>query len=180
MDEWAAILERHRPLLLARAALLAPAVARAQIDAEDLVQQTILEALRERERLAGRPDHEVAAFLVHAQGNNAIDAARRYARHRADVSADAVAETSTRINQWFVADQSSPSERASRAERFAALAEALARLPEGQRVAVMMRYLQGENLAAIARVLGTNENAVSQLLFRAIAALRRDRAILDS
>jgi RNA polymerase sigma-70 factor (ECF subfamily) len=176
-DAWAEALERHRPALLLWARVQTPAWVRAKVEPADLVQQTLLEALRDRARLAGRPEHEVLAFLRRALTNNLIDAARKFARARGDISPDAASDSAGQLADWLAAGHSSPSERAARNERFA---RGLARLPDAQRVAVEMKYLRGEPLAAIARVLGRTEGAVSQHLHRAFLALREDRELLDA
>jgi RNA polymerase sigma-70 factor (ECF subfamily) len=165
-------LTRHHADLLRWATCQAPAWLCPHLDPADLVQQTLLEAWRGWERLAGRPDHEVRAYLLRAAANNLIDALRKHAPSRGDVAPDALADSSMRMAEWVAADHTSPSERADRNERFARLAAALAELPDAQRLAVEMRYLQGMKVTDIARVLGRSEGAVSLLLHRAVTALR--------
>ncbi len=165
-------LTRHQPALLLWATCQLPGWVRGKLDPADLVQQTLLEALRMPEKFDGRPDHEVLAYLRRALANNLIDAARKFARSRDDLSPDALAESSIRLEKWIAADQTSPSERADRNERFARLAEALSGLPDAQRIAVEMRYLMGMKVTEIARQLGKSEGAVSVMLHRAVTALR--------
>ncbi|MBA4062901.1 MAG: RNA polymerase subunit sigma-70 [Isosphaera sp.] len=165
-------LARHQPALLLWATCQLPAWVRGKLDPADLVQQTLLEALRTPDAFAGRPDHEVLAYLRRALANNLVDAARKFARTRGDLSPDALAESSGRLADFLAADHTSPSERADRNERFARLAVALAGLPDAQRVAVEMRYLRGCKVTDIARALGRSEGAVSLLLHRAVTALR--------
>jgi RNA polymerase sigma-70 factor (ECF subfamily) len=145
---------------------------RGKLDPGDLVQQTLLESLRTPNKLVGRPDHEVLAYLRRSLTNNLIDALRKFARNRDDLSPDVVAESSVRLEKWIAADQTSPSGRADRNERFAQLAAALAALPDTQRIAVEMRYLMGMKVIEIAQQLGKSEGAVSVMLHRAVTALR--------
>jgi RNA polymerase sigma-70 factor (ECF subfamily) len=114
----------------------------------------------------------VLAYLRRALANNLIDAARKFARTKDDFSPDALAESSLRMADWLAADHTSPSERAVRNEQFDRLAVALAELPDAQRMAVEMRYLQKLKVTEIARLLGKSEGAVSLLLHRAVTALR--------
>lgn len=165
-------LTRHEPDLLRWATGQLPAWLRPRLDPADLVQQTMLEAWRGYARLAGRPDHEVRGYLLRALANNLIDAVRKFAQARGDVSPDALAESSMRMAEWVAADHTSPSERADRNERFAHLAVALTGLPDSQRLAVEMRYLLGMKVTEIALALSRSEGAVSLLLHRALAALR--------
>lgn len=161
-------LTRYEPALLLWAQSQLPGWVRGKLDPADLVQQTLLEAVA-ADKLAGRPDHEVLAYLRRALTHNLIDAARKYAPTKADAAA---LDTSVRLADWLAADQTSPSERADRNERYARMAVALSELPDSQRIAVELRYLQGMKVTDIARQLGQNENAVSQLLHRAVTKLR--------
>src|SRR4051812_27242340 len=90
--EWAA-LDRARPALLAWAEAQTPGWVRGKFDPADLVSQTLLEAVRDGDRLRGRADHEVVAFLRRALTNNLIDALRKFGRSRSDVSPDALSES---------------------------------------------------------------------------------------
>jgi RNA polymerase sigma-70 factor, ECF subfamily len=70
----------------------------------------------------------------------------------------------------------SAQESLERRERSRQLRAALARLPERQRAAVVLRQDEGLSYREIAAALDTTESAVESLLTRAIAALRRDLA----
>lgn len=172
MTELLTDLDSHRPALLLWAKCQMPEWLRGKLDPADLVQQTLLEAHAARDALDGRTPLEVLVYLRRALSHNLIDATRKHARSRTDVSPDACAESSVRLANWLAAEHTSPSERADRNERFEKLASALAELPDAQRVAVEMRYLQQLKVADIARLMDRNENAVSQLLHRAVIALR--------
>ena len=52
------------------------------------------------------------------------------------------------------------------------LVAALRRLPPRNRAAVVLHYLEGHSIAAIAEYLGTTESAVKSLNFRALRQLR--------
>jgi len=171
------VLERHRPALLRWAETQTPAWVRGKLDAGDLVQQTLLEALRDLGRLRDLPDHQALAYLRRTLSNNLIDAARKFATSRDDVPAEAAGESSRRLADWLAAPDTSPSERAARNERFEALAAGLARLPDAQRLAVELRYLSGARVAEIAALLDRTEGAVTALLHRAVTALRTDLGV---
>ena len=68
-------LARHRPALGLLARLQMPAWLRPKLDSSDIVQQTLLEAERERDRLAVMPESERAAYLRRCLSHNVIDAA---------------------------------------------------------------------------------------------------------
>jgi len=165
-------LDRHRPALLLWARCQMPDWLRGKLDPADLVQQTLLEAHAGRATFAARSDLETLGYLRRALSNNLIDAARKFARSQADVGPDDFARSSVRLADWLAADHTSPSERAERNEQFERLAAALTELPDAQRVAVEMRYLQKLKLSEIARLMDRTEGAVSQLLRRGMTALR--------
>lgn len=165
-------IDRHRPALQLWAECQMPGWLRGKLDPADLVQQTLLEVHLACDRLAPMADHEVLAYVRRMLSNNLIDAARKHGRSRTDAASDDSGESSMGLADWLAAEHTSPSERAERNERFERLAVALAGLPDSQRIAVEMRYLRKLKVSEIAAHLNRNENAVSQLLHRAVAALR--------
>jgi RNA polymerase sigma-70 factor (ECF subfamily) len=62
--------------------------------------------------------------------------------------------------------------RAERQEKQAELARRLLRLPESQRVAVVLRHVSDLSLAEIAQVLGCPEGTVKSHISRGLARLR--------
>src|SRR5437660_826679 len=106
-----------------------------KIDLSGVVQQTLLEAHRARERFAGRSEAEVAAWLRRALVNNLTDEVRRLVVGKRDVGRErslesAMEQSSARLEAWLAAGQSSPSERLQRHEQAMRLAAALDELPE--------------------------------------------------
>jgi RNA polymerase sigma-70 factor (ECF subfamily) len=76
------------------------------------------------------------------------------------------------MERWLAADDSSPSQRVLWEERMLELAEALARLPEDQRTALELRYLEGLSVAEICGRMGRGTSSVANLLYRGLKALR--------
>lgn len=170
-------LARFEPALLFWARHRLPACARGKLDPADLVQQTLLEVISTPDKLAGRPDHEALAYLRRALTNNITDAARKFARD--GFPPDIASQSSIFLAEWLAAADTSPSERAARNERYEKLAVAIFDLPDDQRTAVEMRYLQGIRVKDIAAAFGRTEGAVSLLLNRAMKAMRDVLADLD-
>jgi RNA polymerase sigma-70 factor (ECF subfamily) len=170
-------LERYRSylLLLARARL--DARLRGKLDASDVVQQTLLEAHRDRAQFRGGEGAR-AAWLRQVLARNLANAARDLGRARRDVGRErslqaAVDESASRLDAWLAAEQSSPSQQAQRHERAVLLAEALAELPENQREALVLRHWEGLALVEIAGRLGCTTAAVTGLLHRGLKGLRK-------
>jgi len=166
--EWSAAAGRLLPALTRWAESRTPAWLRAHLDPADLVQQTLLDARPP----AGLAEHQLLAYLRRSLSNDLIDAARKFARARSDVPLDVLAQSSYRLIDWLADDGTSPSERAARAEQHDRVADALAKLPDAQRVSVEMRFLRRCKVKEIADALGRSEGAVAQLLGRAMDALR--------
>jgi len=69
-------------------------------------------------------------------------------------------------------DASTPSQRLMRSEAAAILAACLEQLPETQRDAIRMRYLEGMSLKEISDRMKKSEMAVAGLLKRGLQGLR--------
>src|SRR5262245_28540477 len=168
-------LERYRAYLglLARAQL--PAPLRGQLGSSDLVQQTLLKAHRKRDQFRGHSEAEYRAWLRAILARLLADAARRCGPGqpgRVQSLERALNESSRRLERWLAADESSPSQGLMRQERLLELAEALGRLPEDQRTALELRYLQGLSVAETCRRMGRGTPSVANLLCRGLKALR--------
>lgn len=170
-------LERFRAYLHLLARLHLDPRLRGKVDVSGVVQQTLLEA---HQALGRRPDGSpdlTPAWLRQVLANNLRDEVRKFAAAARDVGRErsleaALDASSSRVEGWLAADQSSPSERADRNERLLALADALARLPDDQRQAVELHHLHGRPLEEIAATLGRSKGAVAALLFRGLKKLR--------
>jgi RNA polymerase sigma-70 factor (ECF subfamily) len=82
--------------------------------------------------------------------------------------------SSARLGRWLAADQPNPSEHARPHEQAILLADALARLPELEHEAVILRYWQGCSLAEIASSLDQSESAVAGLIRRGLKFIRTE------
>jgi RNA polymerase sigma-70 factor (ECF subfamily) len=149
-----------------------------RIDPSDVVQQTLLEAQQKLQQFHGHSKAELAAWLRQALTHNLADAFRALNRAKRDVNRErsleeALDQSASRLEAWLAADQSSPSQRAERNEQVVRLSQALAKLPEPQREAVVLRHFEGWSLAAIAQHLGRTQAAVVGLLQRGLKNLRQ-------
>lgn len=124
--------------------------------AEDLTQQTYIEAIRRADRFDGRSD--VVTWLCAIGRNKLVDHYRRAgrdARRHSELSLmpgrDAWHETETRD----------------------AVERALDHLAPDQRLALVFRYLDGLPVRDVAAALGRTESATESLLSRAREGFRR-------
>jgi RNA polymerase sigma-70 factor (ECF subfamily) len=150
---------------------------RGKLDPSDIVQETLLKAHEARNEFQWRSPAEMAAWLRKILANTMTDAVRKFTTEARNVKLErslqaALDESSSKLEAWLAADQSSPSQQAARHEQLLQLASALAQLPDDQRTAVELRHVKGLSLEEIARLLDRSRGAVAKLLFRALARLR--------
>ena len=97
---------------------------------------------------------------------------RRDVRLERDLAAE-MEESSRALDQGLVAKHSSPSQRAARREQAVLLADALERLPEDYRSAIVLHHLEGLSFPEVARRMGRTLASVEKLWIRALGRLRR-------
>jgi RNA polymerase sigma-70 factor (ECF subfamily) len=169
--------ERFRAYLALLARLQLDRRLQGKVDLSGVVQQTLLEAHQERDRLRQWDEARQLAWLRKALAHNLGDEVRRLRTAGRDVFREqrleaAVEASSARLEAWLAAEQSSPSEQAVRHEQAARLAEALARLPPDQRLAVELHHLHGCAVAEVGAQMGRSPGAVGALLVRGLKKLR--------
>src|SRR5262245_36499707 len=107
-------LERHRSWLALLARLLVDARYRAKFDPSDVVQQTLLEAVRDWPKFRGSTEAELAGWLRGILAHVLLHEMRRYGgTARRDVAREvsleqALAESSRRLGAILEAPDSSP------------------------------------------------------------------------
>lgn len=187
-------IDRYRSYLhvLARAQLHPQLKER--LDASDIVQQTLLEAHRDREHFRGENSAQLAGWLRRILGHNVKNALRDMRRAKRDVARDrplearpdagaghgagtgalgaALERSGLDVAAWLAADQATPSEILVGHERLLRLSDGLTALPDAQSQAIVLRYWQSCSLAEIADRMGRSPAAVASLLHRGLAQLR--------
>lgn len=164
-------------MVLARTRLQTPW--HAQIDASDIVQETLLEAHRKSDQFRGTEPASMAAWLRQMLAFNLTDRIRALSRQKRDVArevtidSNALEGSSLRLQDLVASQQSSPSRHLMRLETLLQVATALEQLPDAQREAVRMRYIEGLPLAEIAQRLDRSTTAVAGLLKRGLEQLRQ-------
>lgn len=170
-------LERYRPVLVTLAESLVSPVFRGQIEASDLVQQTLLEAHCNASVLETLDEGPFFGWLRKALRNNVLDAVKHLKTEKNDfrrrVSDADLEESFVRLENVFAVDDTSPSQISHRNEQIARMLSALQLLPSNQRTAVIMKHLRGQSLKKIAESLDISESAVAGLLHRGRQQLLR-------
>ena len=166
------LLDRFRPLLRARARESLPAPILARMDESDVVQQTCLLVLRQFEQLRGRTVGEFVAWLLQVHQHNLLNMVDHHrGAAKRDVGREQPGNENAAAN--IPGQLTSPSQKAVRGERRHQLEQAVDLLPDGQREAVRMRFLEGAGIAEIASRMERSQEAVAGLLKRGIAQLKR-------
>jgi RNA polymerase sigma-70 factor (ECF subfamily) len=183
-DDPAAFLERFRSYLHLLARLQIGDHLRGELDPSDVVQQTLLRAVRSLDQFRGQTDAERSAWLRQILANTLANAVRDLGRAKRDVGLArsleaALDDSSAKLEQFLAADDSSPSEKAAHNERLLALSAALEALPEPMREALVLRHCQGWELARIGERLGRSRAAVASLLRRGLEQLRNQLRELE-
>jgi RNA polymerase sigma-70 factor (ECF subfamily) len=178
----AAALERYRSWLALLARLHVEPRFRSKFDASDIVQQTLLEAVRDWPKFRGGADPEIAAWLRRIMAHVLQHEMRRHRAQRRDIGRevsleDALAESSRRLGDVLAAPGSSPSEHAQRLELELRLADALSRLPADYTEVILLRNVESLPHEEVARRMGRGTGAVRMLWVRALARLRQELEI---
>jgi RNA polymerase sigma-70 factor (ECF subfamily) len=132
-------------------------------DAEDVLQEAYLKAYRALSDGSFDERSKLESWLYQVASRSAIDALRRRASRHAKDSVD--------IDSTEVAASSGSDAELALFELSAWLDE----LPHEQRVAVVLKSIEGNTTKEVAELCGCSEGAVEQRLVRARATLRRRR-----
>ncbi len=170
-------LHEFREYLALLARLQLPQRLRSKLDASDIVQQTLLKATQNLAQFHGQTDGEWAAWLRRILTNTLVDAVRQFTGPKHDVPlerslAASVEDSSARLEALLTGSAASPSQQLLKDEQLMRLAAALAELPEDQRVALEMHYLQGCTVAEVATHMDRSERSVAGLVRRGLQRLR--------
>ena len=147
---------------------------RVRADASDVVQQTMLSAIKKRDDFAGNDKAAFIAWLQQIQSHNIKDELRKHVHaERRSVKREVTIENSEfALNEIPANGQQTPERQAADDEKFSRLRDAVTCLPPDQCVAVRMRHLEGRTLEDIAKAMGKTKMAVASLITRGLKNLR--------
>lgn len=171
-------LERYRGYLRMLAESKLDRRLRAKIDPSDIVQETMMQAFRAWGDLRGSSEGERLAWLRQILIRTLLHAVRDFGRAKRNVAREQplvrlADHSSLQLEALCVADQTSPSQVAARAEELLRVADALQDLPEEQRAAVLAYYWRGASVTEISAEMERSGSAVAGLIYRGVKRLNQ-------
>ena len=173
------LLERYRGYLSLLARLQIGRRLQGKVDADDVVQETFLEAHRDFAQFRGATEAELTAWLRQVLARNLANLVRHYLGTRArdvrlerDLHAE-LDRSSQALDRGLADPLSSPSRQAARREQAVRLADALNQLPNDYREVLILRHLEELSFPDVARRMDRSLDSVKNLWTRALARLRR-------
>lgn len=139
------------------------------VEPEEVVNETFLRASRSIGQFRGCSAESLASWLRTIAQHVIQDQARRAARRQ-----------TVPLAEFVEAHDPTPSRSARRRERLERLQEALRNLSEDHRKVVLLARVEGLPIKEVARRMGKDYNATSQLLYRAALKLREAFGQTDS
>lgn len=165
-----------RPLLRAVAASVLRS-APDHPDVEDAVSETMRRALEGRSRI--RAGESLRGWIVGIAKHVALDTARSRTRALKRQASDAPAESTRDVTDRIADTKPSPFERAARTQEIARLESAMRELPEKQREAIVLFFIEGLSYVDIGQKLGVPMGTVATWILRGrrtLAATLTDRS----
>ena len=150
-----------------------------KVDESDLVQQSLMQAVQALDNFRGHTEAELRAWLRQILARNITHLDRDMHRDKRDIRRersieDRLNQSSLRLEGWLAASGPTPSHHAQLGERVVRLSRAIEELPEGQREAVRLHYLEGLKLSECAARMDRSTSAVAGLLHRGMKSLRSE------
>lgn len=165
-------------MVLARARL--STALRRRVSPSDLVQETLLRGAQEHEVVARLSDAQMVAWIERVVQNLAINLLRDHRRARRDVrreialdsSGNGRSDASLSSLAHLASRGSSNSDRAAREEELFRVSEAIMALPDQQREAIVLHYIEERTIAETGQLMGRSVDSVAGLLRRGLQKIR--------
>jgi RNA polymerase sigma-70 factor, ECF subfamily len=157
------LVERHQSLVIGTVGRMLGS----NSDVEDVAQQVFVRVWKSAPRY--RPTAKFTTWLLTITRNLVFNEVRRRKRHPADTLDVHEGEEALALTD---SARHVPDEELLQAEMQSAIETAIGRLPEKQRMAVVLRRYEGKSYEEIGEVLDLTVAAVKSLLFRARTELR--------
>ncbi|MEZ6092451.1 MAG: sigma-70 family RNA polymerase sigma factor [Pirellulaceae bacterium] len=170
-------LQQYKPYLTALARTQLNPRYRAKVGVSDIVQQSLIQAYQAIGDFRGTSDGELRAWLRQILARNLIHVDRDLHRDKRNIDRERSMEerlgkSSMCLEKLLAGSEPTPSQNVAAGERVVQLTAALEKLPDAQREAIRMHYLEGMLLSEVAGQLDRSTGAVAGLLHRGLKALR--------
>jgi RNA polymerase sigma factor (sigma-70 family) len=164
LDSTNQTLEEYRQYLETLAFIQVPPRLRSKFGRSEIISQTLLEAYQCLDRIRDMDEEGRKRWLRRMFINNLLDEIRKY---------PAEDEVALDLERWRASDEPSPSKQAATNEEALRLLEAISRLPERQREALILQQYHGWKLKEIARHMNCTINAVAGLHANGLRNLKK-------
>lgn len=169
------LLGLYRPYLRLVAGRQMPRLVQKRVDASDIVQHTLIDAMRGLPEFRGQTEPEFTAWMLRLLERNLLMSIRNNTQAKRDVRLEQnwTDASGSAVLMWQAVanENSSPTQNVFRGEAALQLAAALEKLPADQRTAVELRYIEQRPLQAIADEMDRTVGSVAGLIRRGVEAL---------
>ncbi len=172
-----AIIAKYEPYLRMLARANARKAYQAKIGASDMVQQVMMQAVQGLDGFRGETEAEFRGWLRQILAHHLCHLDRDMHRDKRDVRREQsmeqrLAQSSLRLEALLAGDSPTPSQNVMIGEHLLKLSQAIESLPESQRDAIRLHYLEGMKLADVAEQMGKSTGAIAGLMHRGMKTLR--------
>lgn len=172
-----AVVARYEPYLRMLARTQMRKAYQAKLGVSDIVQQAMLQAVQGIDGFRGGTEAEFRGWLRQILARHLCHLDRDLHRDKRDIRREQsmeqkLAQSSIRLEGLLAGQGPTPSQNAALGENVLRLAEAIDRLPESQRDAIRLHYLEGMKLSEVAEQLDKSTGAIAGLLHRGMKTLR--------
>ena len=173
-----AVVAKYEPYLRMLARTQMRRASQARIGASDMVQQAMLQAVQGLDGFRGQTEAEFRGWLRQILARHLCHLDRDLHRDKRDIRREQsieqkLAQSSMRLEGLLAGEGPTPSQNVAIGENVLKLADAVERLPESQREAVRLHYLEGMKLSEVAKQLDKTTGAIAGLLHRGMKTLRQ-------
>ncbi|MGB9604121.1 MAG: RNA polymerase sigma factor [Verrucomicrobiia bacterium] len=168
-DAFATLIDKYKQPLMN----MLVRIVRDPIEAEDLAQSAFVHAYRAIDKF--NFSSKFGTWLFTIARNLALNELRRRARHPADSLEQSIVETADNSFAFQYEDKKSPipHEHLLKDELVKKVEEALLRLPENQRTAILLFQKEDMSYEEIAKVLGCSVSATKSIIHRGRETLKQ-------
>ena len=138
----------------------------AKVGASDMVQQAMMQAVQGLDGFRGTTEAEFRGWLRQILARHLCHLDRDLHRDKRDIRREQsieqkLAKSSMRLEGLLAGDGPTPSQNVALGEHVVRVAQAVQKLPELQRDAVRLHYLEGMKLSEVAAEIGKSTGAVA-------------------